>query len=72
MLDLAIIIVSWNTRDLTLQTIASLIADLKTTRLAYHILVVDNASEDDSVSAIRAHFPAVDVQVSEKNLGFGV
>lgn len=71
MLDLAIIIVSWNTRDLTLQTIASLIADLKTTRLAYHILVVDNASEDDSVSAIRAHFPAVDVQVSEKNLGFG-
>ncbi|MAU10725.1 MAG: glycosyl transferase [Anaerolineaceae bacterium] len=71
MFDLAVIIVSWNTRDLTLQTLDSLLADVSESRLSYHVLVVDNASEDDSVVAIQAQFPDVEVLVSETNIGFG-
>ncbi|MCA9914304.1 MAG: glycosyltransferase family 2 protein [Anaerolineae bacterium] len=71
MFDLAVIIVSWNTRDLTIQTIQSLLADVSSSQLMCHILVVDNASEDNSVAAIQAQFADVEILVSETNLGFG-
>ena len=71
MLDLAVIIVSWNTRDLTIQTIQSLLADVSASQLKYHVLVVDNASKDDSVAAIQAQFPDVEILTSDTNLGFG-
>ncbi|MEX2497797.1 MAG: glycosyltransferase family 2 protein [Wenzhouxiangellaceae bacterium] len=35
------------------------------------LLVVDNASDDDSVPRIRAAFPGAQVSVNESNLGFG-
>ena len=38
---------------------------------ALEILVVDNASTDDSVGMVRREFPAVRLHVNEKNLGFG-
>src|SRR5258708_18825053 len=36
-----------------------------------HILVVDNASEDFTVSYIKNRFPQVEIIESERNLGFG-
>lgn len=69
--DLAVIIVSWNTRDLTLQTLRSLYADLETSGLTYAVYVVDNGSSDGSSEAISEEFPQVKLTFSPDNLGFG-
>lgn len=71
MSDLGVIIVSWNTRELTLQTLQSLYADLATVALSVRVLVVDNASDDGSVKAVQAQFPQAEVLTSDVNLGFG-
>jgi len=69
---LAVVIVNWNTQALTLQAIRSLYDDLNQTPHAPQttIWVVDNASTDDSVAAIRAEFPQVELIASTQNLGF--
>lgn len=68
MSDLAVIIVNWNTRQLTLDALRTLYADLPPHS---EVWVVDNASSDDSVTAIRDAFPQVNLIASEQNLGFG-
>jgi GT2 family glycosyltransferase len=68
---LAVIIVTWNTRDLTLQALRSLFADLEASDLAADVYVVDNASTDGTAKAVRAAFPQVRLIVSDENLGFG-
>lgn len=70
MLDLAVIIVSWNTCDLTLQALHSLYADLSQSGLNAVVYVVDNASADNTVEAINAEFPQVRLIASTENLGF--
>ncbi|MEM9269456.1 MAG: glycosyltransferase family 2 protein, partial [Pseudomonadota bacterium] len=66
--DLTVIIVSYNTRDLTLKALETLYAN--TTRTAFHTVVLDNASGDGSADAIAAAFPQVELIRSEENLGF--
>lgn len=63
-------IVTWNVRELALQTLQSLYADLATTQLDAQVWVVDNASADNTVEAIRAQFPQTKVIASAENLGF--
>jgi N-acetylglucosaminyl-diphospho-decaprenol L-rhamnosyltransferase len=70
-LDLGIVIVTWNVKTLALQTLTSLVADLATSSLTSHIIVVDNASHDGTPQAIRETFPQVQVIDSGGNLGFG-
>ncbi len=65
---LSIIIVSYNTRELTLECLRSL--DAQTDRSLYELLVVDNLSSDGSADAIAAEFPWAKLIRSEKNLGF--
>jgi GT2 family glycosyltransferase len=67
-MDLTFIIVSWNTRDYLLRCLQTIKQDVGSSTA--EIIVVDNASSDDSVSAVRSHFPDVVVVQSEKNLGF--
>jgi GT2 family glycosyltransferase len=43
---------------------------LKSTQFHLEIIVVDNASTDDSVSQIRLHYPDIILLNTEKNLGF--
>lgn len=62
-----IIIVNWNGKADTLACLSSL---RKISYPSRHILVVDNASADGSVEAIRAQFPEVEVIVNEKNERF--
>ena len=63
----AVVILSYNGRDLTLACIESLRAsDWPETE----ILVVDNHSEDDSVAAIRREAPEVTLIENSTNLGF--
>lgn len=68
--SLAIIIVSWNVRDLLHRCLQTLIASLDATTISYEVVVVDNASHDDTVAMIRANFPQVHVLEPGENLGF--
>ena len=63
------ILVSFNTRELTLRALEDL--QRASHGLNVEIWVVDNASSDDSVAPIRARFPAVNVIEAGENLGFG-
>jgi len=68
MVNVSIIIVNYNTKELTKQCIASIIQ--KTGEICYEIIVVDNASTDGS----REYFQTVDDIVflpQKENLGFG-
>mgnify|MGYP005838077505 CR=1 FL=1 len=69
-MELAVVIVTWNTRDLVLGALRSLQADLSAHGPQAAIWVVDNASTDDTVEAIQADFPQAHVIASDKNLGF--
>jgi N-acetylglucosaminyl-diphospho-decaprenol L-rhamnosyltransferase len=66
--DVSVIIVSWNTRALTTACLASLPAGAGTA--TWEAWVVDNASSDDSVAAIRRDFPDVHVIANPGNVGF--
>ena len=67
-MDLTIAIISYNTRDLLLTCLQSI---QKTTRdLIYELVVVDNASTDGSVEAVRSHFPQAVVLGNPHNTGY--
>ncbi len=63
----AVIIPNWNRPGDTITCLRSLAAG---SYMGWHAIVVDNASTDDSVAAIGAAFPAAEILVNEKNLGF--
>lgn len=63
--QLSIIILNHNTKDLLRQCLASL-----PERFDYQIIVVDNASTDDSVVMIRRNFPNVELILNQENIGF--
>ena len=63
--DLSIVIVSWNVWPLLRQCLASISQSPN-----LEVIVVDNASHDDTPAQIAAHFPWVRVLASDTNLGF--
>ncbi|MFN8453617.1 MAG: glycosyltransferase family 2 protein [Anaerolineae bacterium] len=69
-INLAILIVNWNVRDMLAACLHSVEADLAASNLTGRIWVVDNASSDGSVGMLRQDFPQVCLIASEKNLGF--
>lgn len=68
--DLAVIIVSWNTRALTLDALKTLYDDLHAHGPQAEVWVVDNASSDGTPDAIREQFPQTRLVQSDTNLGF--
>ncbi|MCB0075795.1 MAG: glycosyltransferase family 2 protein [Anaerolineales bacterium] len=70
MLDLATIIVSYNTRDLLAQALRALHSAVGRSGLATRTLVVDNASNDGSAEMVRRLFPWVTLLEPRENLGF--
>lgn len=64
----SIIIVHWNTLDLTRQCIQSVYD--KNQRTDFEIILIDNASTDASGFLLRDEFPGVIFRRSEENLGF--
>jgi GT2 family glycosyltransferase len=66
--DLSIIIVNFNTRDDLQRCLESLAA--APPGVSHEIAVVDNASTDGSVDAVRSRWPSVQVLPQSRNLGF--
>jgi GT2 family glycosyltransferase/lipopolysaccharide/colanic/teichoic acid biosynthesis glycosyltransferase len=66
--ELSIIIVSYNVRAFLLHCLESV--HRATENIRAEIYVVDNASADGSVQAIKSHFPDVKLIKNDKNLGF--
>lgn len=67
-LDLTIVIVSYNTRDLLYVCLTSITRAMG--KNAWEIIVVDNASTDGSVQMVKRDFPDVRVLENSKNEGF--
>ena len=68
-IDISLILVSFNTRDVLRESLQSVAREQGSFRL--EIFVVDNNSRDGSVEMVEAEFPHVRVIRSEVNLGFG-
>lgn len=69
-LDLAIVVVSYNTRDLLANCLESALAGLNRSGLVGVVCVVDNASADGSAEMVRQRFPMVQIVAHDENLGF--
>ena len=67
-LDLSIIIINYNTRDLLYQCLKSILKNKNNFNL--EILVIDNASRDNSVEMVRKNFPKIKLIINKENLGF--
>ncbi len=67
--DLSIIILNYNVRELLLKCLDSVFSN-QTADLRYQVIVVDNASSDQSVEAVRDKFPDVELVVNKENRGF--
>ena len=68
MVDISIIIINWNTRQLLLDCIASVYNTVHTA--AFEIFVVDNGSVDDSVRSVADKYPDVRIIANTRNEGF--
>ena len=67
-MDLSVIIVNWNTRELVLECLRAIYPSIDA--IEHEVIVVDNGSEDGSIEAIRESFPRVRVIANERNVGF--
>jgi len=78
MIDLSIVIVSWNVSDLLRRCLlsiynqgaGSLEQEMVEPGPGLEVIVVDNASWDGSVAMVRDEFPDVQLIVNQDNLGF--
>ncbi len=82
-MDLSVIIVSFNTRELLLRCLASVFGTLeralstgplsvenRAISRGYEVIVVDNGSRDGSGAAVAHHYPQARLTENEFNLGF--
>jgi N-acetylglucosaminyl-diphospho-decaprenol L-rhamnosyltransferase len=70
-MDLAVVIVSWNVREIVQDALRTLYEDLASSGLEARVIVVDSASSDDTIGAVKANFPQTETIASAENLGFG-
>lgn len=69
-MDVSVLIISYNTCELTLACLRSIYA--QTHDVAFEVIVLDNASTDGSAAAIAREFPQVRLIEPGKNLGFSI
>lgn len=68
MSDISIIIVSWNTCNILRGCLRSIYE--QTDGIAYEVIVIDNASSDDSVDMVKKEFPQTILIANSDNRGF--
>ncbi|MEO9461526.1 MAG: glycosyltransferase family 2 protein [Marinomonas sp.] len=64
----SVMLVNWNTRDMTLECLASVYAETPDTQ--FEVILVDNASSDGSAQAIAEQFPQATLMAETHNHGF--
>jgi GT2 family glycosyltransferase len=69
-MELAVIVVNYNTRELLRRCLASIAASPLPEDARLQVVVVDNASHDGSAELVAAEFPSVRLVAAPANLGF--
>jgi len=69
-MDVSVVVVSYNTRDLLAECLHSVAASAQDSALAVETFVVDNASRDGSAAMVAAGFPDVTLLANTENVGF--
>ena len=67
-IDVSILIVNWNTRDVLRGCLKSIYE--QTLGVTFEIIVVDNASKDGSAKMVKLEFPSVTLIENSENRGF--
>jgi len=78
-----VIVVNWNTREYLAECLASILADdglslagrdvaAQPGQTSVEVIVVDNASDDDSAAMVAARFPQVHLIENDRNAGFAL
>lgn len=65
--DFSVIIVNYNTADFIVRCLESVASQ---SRVNFQVIVVDNASHDDSLEMVKGSFPWVRLIANDSNLGF--
>ncbi len=68
--DLAIVIVSYNVRDLLRRCLVSVLHAANQLDANVDVIVVDNASQDGSADMVRVEFPSIYLLALPTNVGF--
>lgn len=66
--ELSVIVVNWNTKDMTIECLESLYRETRDT--SFEVLLIDNGSHDGSADAIAVRFPQVRLLRESVNHGF--
>src|SRR3989304_3886026 len=66
-MNISIIIVNWNTKDMLVNCLESI---YRTQKSAFEVWVVDNGSADGSAEAVKVMFPRARLIENQENLGF--
>lgn len=71
-INLSVIIVNFNTSSLLKSCLDGLFSSLKLSDITdkTEVIVIDNASSDNSVNAVKQNFPKVSIIINKQNLGF--
>lgn len=67
-MDVSVIIVNWNTRDILRGCLKSIYEQTK--GMGFEVIVIDNASSDSSAQMVKQEFPQVILIENSKNRGF--
>lgn len=70
-MDLSIIIVSYNTKKLTDDCLASIKKSMSGTAITYEVIVVDNVSTDGTREMLAKKYKDVVTILNDENIGFG-
>lgn len=68
--DVSVVVVSWNTRELTLACLRSIVQEFSSGSLACEATLVDNGSSDGTVEAVVAELPSIRIVSLDENAGF--
>ncbi len=68
-MDLSIVLTTFNTETLIKRALQTILSDVEELGCIYEIIVVDNASEDDTVTTLRREFPGVRLIANKTNRG---
>jgi GT2 family glycosyltransferase len=67
-MDVSIVIVNWNTRDIVRNCLCSTYGQTK--NVDFEVIVIDNASMDGSAKMVQTEFPQVNLIKNSNNVGF--